>query len=163
MGKAHHVGMADLVVLMSPESLVTLGLGSCIGLVIYDSQAKVAGMAHIMLPDSANSPAALQKPGKYADTAIPALIEGVCRKGGVRSRLKAKMAGGSQMFALPGAPADILAVGSRNTKETLEILKRLAIPLIASDLGGNKGRTIEFSTETWMLSVRVLGKGTTDI
>ncbi len=155
--------MADLVVLMSPESLVTLGLGSCIGLVIYDSQAKVAGMAHIMLPDSANSPAALQKPGKYADTAIPALIEGVCRKGGVRSRLKAKMAGGSQMFALPGAPADILAVGSRNTKETLEILKRLAIPLIASDLGGNKGRTIEFSTETWMLSVRVLGKGTTDI
>ena len=163
MGKAHHVGMADLVVLSSPETLVTLGLGSCIGLVIYDSAARVAGMVHIMLPDSGKSPAALEKPGKYADTAIPALIEEVCRKGGVRSRLKAKMAGGSQMFALPGAPADFLAVGSRNTKETLEILKRLGIPLVASDLGGNKGRTVEFSTETWMLSVRILGKGTTDI
>ncbi len=67
------------------------------------------------------------------------------------------------MFALPGAPADFLAVGRRTTKETLEILTRLGIPLVASDLGGNKGRTVEFSTETWMLSVRILGKGTTDI
>ena len=163
MGKAYHVGMAELVVLSSPETLVTLGLGSCIGLVIYDPPARVAGMVHIMLPDRGRSCGPLEKPGKFADTAVPALVEQVCRKGGLRSRLKAKMAGGSQMFALPGAPADILAVGSRNAKETLEILKRLAIPLIASDLGGNKGRTVEFSTQTWMLSVRILGKGTTEI
>ena len=163
MGKAHHVGMAELVVLSSPEHLITLGLGSCIGLVIYDPAARIAGMVHIMLPDSGKSPAALEKPGKFADTAIPALVEQVCGKGGLRSRLKAKMAGGSQMFALPGAPANFLAVGSRNGKETGDILKRLGIPLVASDLGGNKGRTVEFSTETWKLTVKILGSGTSEI
>ncbi len=157
------MGMAELVVLSSPETLVTLGLGSCIGLVVYDTAARVAGMVHIMLPDSGRSPAAAEKPGKFADTAIPALVEQVCRKGALRSRLKAKMAGGSQMFALPGAPADFLAVGSRNARETTDILKRLGVPLVASDLGGNKGRTVEFSTETWMLTVKILGKGTSEI
>ncbi len=164
MSKAHHVGMAEMMVVSSPESLVTLGLGSCIGLVLFDQTAKVAGMVHIMLPDSRGAKdKALEKPGKFADTAIPALIDQVCRNGAVRSRLKAKMAGGSQMFALPGAQTDFLAVGSRNAKETTEILKNLGISLVASDTGGNKGRTVEFSTETWMLSVRVLGKGTSEI
>ncbi|MGI6783825.1 MAG: chemotaxis protein CheD [Aminivibrio sp.] len=164
MSKAHHVGMAEMTVVSSPESLVTLGLGSCIGLVLYDQTAKVAGMAHIMLPDSRGAKEkALEKPGKFADTAIPLLIEQVCRRGAVRSRLKAKMAGGSQMFALPGAQTDFLAVGSRNSAETTEILKKMGISLVASDTGGNKGRTVEFSTQTWMLSVRVLGKGTSEI
>ena len=163
MGTARHVGMAELFVVSTPESLVTLGLGSCIGLVIYDPGARIAGMVHIMLPDSGRSPAALEKPGKFADTAEPALVEEVCRKGGLRLRLKAKMAGGSRMFALPGAPVDFLAVGSRNGKETTDILKSLKIPLVASDLGGNKGRTVEFSTETWMLTVKILGKGISEI
>lgn len=164
MSRIHHVGMAELTVVSTPETLVTLGLGSCIGLVLYDQTAKVAGMAHIMLPDSRGAKdKALEKPGKFADTAIPVLIEQVCRMGAVRSRLKAKMAGGSQMFALPGAQTDFLAVGSRNTKETTEILKNLGITLIAADTGGNKGRTVEFSTKSWMLSVRVLGKGTSEI
>lgn len=164
MSRPHHVGMAELTVITSPDSLITLGLGSCIGLVIYDQAARVAGMAHIMLPDSRGAKdKAREKPGKFADTAIPALIDQVCRRGGVKSRLKAKMAGGSQMFALPGAKMDFLAVGSRNTQETTEILKTLGISLIASDTGGNKGRTIEFSTRTWTLSVRVLGKGTSEI
>ena len=164
MDKAHHVGMAEMVVVSAPESLVTLGLGSCIGLVLYDQAAKVAGMVHIMLPDSRGAGGkALEKPGKFADTAVPALIAEVCRKGAVRSRLKAKIAGGSQMFALPGAQTDFLAVGSRNAKETEEMLKKHGIPLSAADTGGNKGRTVEFSTKTWMLTVKVLGKRTAEI
>ena len=164
MSKPHHVGMADLIVVSAPETLVTLGLGSCIGIVLYDQAAKVAGMAHIMLPDSRGAgKKALEKPGKFADTAVPALVGAVCARGALRTRLKAKIAGGSQMFALPGAEADFLAVGSRNIKETIELLKREGIPLVSSDVGGNKGRTVEFSTTTWMLSVRVLGKGKTDI
>ena len=164
MDKAHHVGMAEMVVVSAPESLVTLGLGSCIGLVLYDQAAKVAGMVHIMLPDSRGAGGkALEKPGKFADTAVPALIAEVCRKGAVRSRLKAKIAGGSQMFALPGAQTDFLAVGSRNAKETEAMLQRHGIPLSASDTGGNKGRTVEFSTKTWMLTVKVLGQGPAEI
>lgn len=164
MEKAHHVGMAEMTVVSSPEKLITLGLGSCIGLVLFDQTARVAGMVHIMLPDSRGAgKKALEKPGKFADTAIPTLIDEVCRHGAVKSRLKAKMAGGSQMFALPGAQTDFLAVGSRNGKETETLLKKYGINLIAFDTGGNKGRTVEFSTLTWMLKVRVLGKGTSEI
>ena len=164
MDKAHHVGMADMVVVSAPEMLITLGLGSCIGLVLYDQTAKVAGMAHIMLPDSRGaSPKALEKPGKFADTAVPTLLDAVCAKGAMRTRLKAKFAGGSQMFALPGAETDFLAVGSRNSKETADLLKKLGISVVNSDVGGNKGRTVEFSTVTWMLTVKILGKGKIEI
>ena len=62
------------------------------------------------------------------------------------------------MFALPGTPTDFLAVGSRNVKETTSMLAQMGIPLVASDTGGNKGRTVEFSTTTWMLAIKTLGK-----
>jgi len=157
MENAHHVGMADLVVISAPAKLITLGLGSCIGLVIFDSTAKIAGMAHIMLPDSHGSKGS-EKIGKFADIAVPAVIDEMIKKGALKPRMKAKIAGGAQMFALPGTPTDFLAVGSRNVKETTAMLAKLGIPLMASDTGGNKGRTVEFSTITWMLSIKTLGK-----
>ena len=157
-----HVGMADLVVASAPAKLITLGLGSCIGLVLFDTTAKVAGMVHIMLPDSRGAKS-LEKVGKFADTAVPALMDAMIKKGASKSRMKAKIAGGAQMFALPGAQTDFLAVGARNVKETTDMLSKMSIPLVASDTGGNKGRTVEFSTDTWMLTVKTLGKGTTEI
>jgi len=157
MENAYHVGMADLVVVSSPAKLVTLGLGSCIGMVIFDSTAKIAGMAHIMLPDSQGSKGS-EKIGKFADVAVPAVIDEMIKKGALKGRMKAKIAGGAQMFSLPGTPTDFLAVGSRNIKETTVMLAKLGIPLVASDTGGNKGRTVEFSTITWMLSIKTLGK-----
>lgn len=156
------LGMADLLVAPAPVKLVTLGLGSCIGLVVFDSFAKVAGMAHIMLPDSRGNKG-LEKVGKFADTAVPALIEEMLKRGATKSHMKAKIAGGAQMFALPGASADFLTVGAKNVKETTIRLARLGIALVASDTGGNKGRTIEFSTSNWMLKVKTLGKGISEI
>lgn len=156
------LGMADLMVAKAPAKLVTLGLGSCIGLVVFDSTARVAGMAHIMLPDSRGA-AGLEKVGKFADTAVPALIDEMLKKGAAKARIKAKIAGGAQMFALPGASAEFLTVGAKNVKETTARLARLGIALIASDTGGNKGRTVEFSTENWMLKIKTLGKGVTEI
>ena len=157
MENAYHVGMADLVVVSAPAKLITLGLGSCIGLVIYDSSAKIAGMAHIMLPSSQGSKGT-EKVGKFADIAVPTVVDEMVKKGAIKSRMKAKIAGGAQMFALPGTPTDFLAVGSRNIKETTAMLAKLGIPLVASDTGGNKGRTVEFSTTTWKLSIKTLGK-----
>jgi chemotaxis protein CheD len=157
MENAFHVGMADLVVVSAPAKLITLGLGSCIGMVIFDSAAKIAGMAHIMLPDSHGSKGS-EKVGKFADIAVPAVIDEMVKKGATKSRMKAKIAGGAQMFALPGTPTDFLAVGSRNVKETTAMLAKMGIPLVASDTGGNKGRTVEFSTTTWMLAIKTLGK-----
>jgi chemotaxis protein CheD len=162
MENTYHVGMADLVVAAAPATLITLGLGSCIGLVIFDSVAKVVGMAHIMLPDSRGSKT-VEKIGKFADTAVPAVIEEMLKKGAAKARMKAKIAGGAQMFAVPGVNTDFLAVGSRNIKETTDMLAKAGIPLVASDTGGNKGRTVEFSTTTWMLTVKTLGKGKTEI
>ncbi len=156
------LGMADLLVAPAPVKLVTLGLGSCIGLVVFDSYARVAGMAHIMLPDSRGRLGA-EKIGKFADTAVPSLVEEMLKRGATRPHLKAKIAGGAQMFALPGAPVDFLTVGAKNVKETTMRLARLGIALVASDTGGNKGRTIEFSTSNWMLKVKTLGKGVREI
>ena len=158
------LGMADLTVIRatSPVKLVTLGLGSCIGLVVYDAAAKVAGMAHIMLPNSRGLTGS-EKVGKFADTAVPAIIEQMLKLGAVKSRIKAKIAGGAQMFSLPGMSADFLTVGAKNVSETRQRLARLGIFIAASDTGGNKGRTIEFSTSNWMLKVKTLGKGTSEI
>ncbi len=152
------LGMADLLVAPAPATLVTLGLGSCIGLVVFDSHARVAGMAHIMLPSSRGR-IGNEKVGKFADTAVPALIEEMLKRGATRPHLKAKIAGGAQMFALPGVNADFLTVGAKNVKETTMRLARLGVALVASDTGGNKGRTIEFSTSNWLLKIKTLGKG----
>ena len=162
MENSYLLGMADLMVAHAPAKLVTLGLGSCIGLVVFDNVAKVAGMAHIMLPDSRGSQG-LEKIGKFADTAVPAIIDEMIKKGASKARIRAKIAGGAQMFSLPGAPAEFLSVGSRNVKETTAHLAKMGIALLASDTGGNKGRTVEFSTENWMLKVKTLGKGVTEI
>ena len=162
MENVFHVGMADLVVANAPAKLITLGLGSCIGLVIFDTSAQVVGMAHVMLPDSRGAKT-VEKVGKFADTAVPTVIDEMIKKGASKSRMKAKIAGGAQMFALQDTPTDFLAVGSRNVKEITTLLTKAGIPLVASDTGGNKGRTVEFSTITWMLTIKTLGKGKTEI
>ena len=152
------LGMADLMVIRAPVKLITLGLGSCIGLVVYDSTAKVAGMAHIMLPNSRGLMGS-EKVGKFADTAVPRIIEDMIKLGAVKTRIRAKIAGGAQMFSLPGMSADFLTVGAKNVRETTQRLRGMGIALAAADTGGNKGRTIEFSTSNWMLKVKTLGKG----
>ncbi|MBQ7155343.1 MAG: chemotaxis protein CheD [Synergistaceae bacterium] len=156
------LGMADLMVIRAPARLITLGLGSCIGLVVYDTAAKVAGMAHIMLPNSRGLMGS-EKVGKFADTAVPRIIDDMLRLGAVKNRIRAKIAGGAQMFSLPGMSADFLTVGAKNVSETMLRLRSMGIALAAADTGGNKGRTIEFSTSSWMLKVKTLGKGVKEI
>lgn len=162
MAQPIHVGMADLAVAKHPASLVTLGLGSCIGLVIYDQLSKVAGMVHIMLPESPAGKS-IPKPGKFADTAVPLLLEELMKLGAEKSQLRAKMAGGAQMFAIPGKDSAIFSVGTRNIDATTKILSAAGIRLLSSDTGGNKGRSVEFNTETMKFTVRTLGSGTKEI
>lgn len=152
------VGMADLQVIRGSGILKTTGLGSCVGLTLYDPSAKVAGMAHIMLPSSDISREEKVKAGKYADLAVPEMLEQLVRLGGNPARMQAKMAGGAQMFAL-NTTNDLMRIGPRNVEASREMLKRLSIPLLAEDTGGNYGRTIEFDTETGILLVRSVNKG----
>ncbi|MBP8784819.1 MAG: chemotaxis protein CheD [Synergistaceae bacterium] len=162
MVQVFHVGMADCVVSKHPANLVTLGLGSCIGLVLFDPASRTAGLVHIMLPDS-HGAKSLPKEGKFADTAIPFLLEQLNKLGINKNQLKAKMAGGAQMFSMPGKENSLFAVGSKNTDVTTALLNTLGIKILASDTGGNKGRSIEFSTETLKLTVKTLGAGVKEL
>ncbi len=156
MGNMIKVGMADLKVCKCPDSLTTLGLGSCIGVALYDPMTKVSGLLHCMLPDSTqirnNSNVA-----KFADTGIDELIRQMLELGADRTRLVAKMAGGAQMFALSSAN-DSLRVGERNAQATREKLKQLNIRLLAEDCGLNYGRTVEFYSETGEYVIKAVGK-----
>ncbi|MGB8452121.1 MAG: chemotaxis protein CheD [Anaerocolumna sp.] len=150
------VGMADLNVCSSPDALTTLGLGSCVGIVLYDSYSKTAGMVHVMLPDSTkiknNENAA-----KFADTGIDALILKLTEIGANRNRLIAKIAGGAQMFAF-NSNSDMLRIGERNTEASKLKLQTLGIHIMAEDTGLNYGRTIEFYPETGQLHIKSVGK-----
>jgi chemotaxis protein CheD len=134
--------------------ICALGLGSCIGLVLTDPQAGVAGMAHVMLP--ASLPGADGPPGKFADTAVPALIDQVTRLGALRVRLQAWMAGGAQMFGGDGG-APMLNIGERNVRAVREALGAAGIRVRAADTGGVSGRSMHVAVARGAVTVRAVG------
>lgn len=156
MGNMIKVGMADLKVCKCPDALTTLGLGSCIGVALYDPVTKVSGLLHCMLPDSTqirnNSNLA-----KFADSGLDELIRQMTGQGANRARFVAKMAGGAQMFTI-SSNNDSLRVGERNAQAVRDKLKQLNIKLLAEDCGLNYGRTVEFYSETGKYVIKAVGK-----
>ncbi len=150
------VGMADLNVCAAPDAITTLGLGSCVGIVLYDPVKKLAGMVHVMLPDSTKIIHNENK-AKFADTGINELLDRLVKLGASRSRITAKIAGGAQMFGFQNA-SDLLRVGEKNVEATKLQLQKLKIPILAQDTGANYGRTIEFYPETGELLIKSVGK-----
>ncbi|HEX3033126.1 MAG TPA: chemotaxis protein CheD [Bacillota bacterium] len=150
------VGMAEIKVAKAPSRLLTSGLGSCIGICLYDKVARVGGMAHIMLPDS--TMAKVLNVAKFADTAVPELIKQMQLLGAAKSRLVAKIAGGAQMFAF-ATTNDIMRVGERNASAVIAKLEEEHIPLLVCETGGNFGRTIEFDLADGRLYIRTLDMG----
>jgi chemotaxis protein CheD len=156
------VGMADLQVTSGGGVLKTTGLGSCVGVTLYDPKTKTAGMAHIMLPDSSIAREGVLNKAKYADTAIPEMVEQMVRLGASVPRMVAKLAGGAQMFAF-NAVHDSMRIGPRNAEACKEQLMRLAIPVVAEDTGGSVGRTIEFYADRGLLVVRTVQQGVKEL
>ncbi len=157
MGNSIKVGMADLQTCVVPDSLTTLGLGSCVGIALYDRVKKVSGLAHIMLPDSTQITRD-KNPAKFADTGIDLLIEKMVELGADSKRLQAKIAGGAQMFSFQSSTNDLMRIGDRNVEAVKKKLKELGIPILAEDTGANYGRTIVFFSETGELLVKSVGK-----
>lgn len=157
MGNMIKVGMADLNICCKPDAITTIGLGSCVGIVLYDKTTGMCGLAHAMLPSSKlisnNSNIA-----KFADSGIDELIRLLQEKGVNKRNLTAKIAGGAQMFNLTSAKSDALSVGERNVIAAKEKLAYEGIRLLAEDTGMNYGRTIEFYPETGQLLVKSVGK-----
>jgi chemotaxis protein CheD len=152
------VGMAEYKAAKSPATLITLGLGSCVGVVLYDNFRKIGGLAHVMLPDSKLSGKKDYNPGKFADTAIDALIQDMLRLGVERRNIVSKIAGGAQMFQIK-SENNIMQIGKRNVEAVKAKLSQLRIKLIAEDVEGNYGRTIEFFCETGELTIKTIGHG----
>lgn len=156
MGEMIKVGMADLKVCKAPDALTTLGLGSCIGVALYDPSTKIAGLLHCMLPDS-HQISNNSNLAKFADSGIDELIKNMVQTGASRSRLVAKMAGGAQMFAMQ-TTNDALRVGERNAAAVREKLKQYNIRILSEDCGLNYGRTVEFYPETGNYVIKSVGK-----
>ncbi len=150
------VGMADLNICKAPDMITTLGLGSCIGIAVYDPVLKLGGLGHIMLPDSTqmrnNANIA-----KFADTGIEELIKRMVAAGANKRRLVAKIAGGAKMFQVSGL-STIGNVGERNAQASKAKLKQLGIPLLAEDTGLNYGRTVELYPATGEFYIKAVGK-----
>lgn len=156
MGNLIKVGMADMNICKAPDSITTLGLGSCVGVVLYDAKLKLAGMVHVMLPDSTainNN----ENIAKFADTGIKELIRRMELQGASRLSLTAKIAGGAQMFAF-NSNNNMLRVGERNVEATKKLLGKLNIKILAEETGANYGRTIEFDATTGKLLIKSVGK-----
>jgi len=144
-----------------PETIRTSGLGSCVGVVLYDESAKIAGLVHVMLPDSSLDRSKQMNVAKFADTGISALVELLKAQGARTMFMKAKIAGGAQMFQF--GSSDALRIGPRNVEAVKAELKRLSIPILAEETGGASGRTIEFDPSTSKLSIRTVNKGTIEV
>lgn len=151
------VGMADYKVASGDEKLITLGLGSCVGVVIYDSSKKIAGMAHIMLPSSLEIKNNSNKM-KFADTCIDMMLEELYKLKVSKTGLKAKIAGGAQMFSV-SLNTETLNIGKRNVIAVKEKLKTLRIPIVAEDVLANYGRTVKFECDTQKYNIKSIGKG----
>lgn len=156
-----NVGIGEIKVTKAPNLLTARGLGSCVGVSVYDPVLKIGGLAHILLPESHAFDKA-ENPHKFADLAVPALVEALCRESGNPRRFIIKLAGGARMFSFSSnsGKADI---GSQNVARTLMILDEMGLRVSAQDVGGSRGRTISLDTSTGTLFLKVLGKGVTSL
>jgi chemotaxis protein CheD len=146
------VRMGELATSADPGTgLVSIGLGSCIGLALVDASAGVAGLAHIMLPGPGE--VGSRPPGTFADTGVPALLEAVLAAGARRMCLNAVIVGGAQMFGGGGR----MQVGQRNEEAVRCALRDARLPIVRADTGGGSGRTIRVYLDDVRVTSRAAG------
>lgn len=145
----YYAGIGEMQVAHNPHQLIIMGLGSCIGLALYDRHARVGGIAHIMLPDGKGD-GNMGKCCKFADRAVPVLLKEMLRWNAKKERIVAKIAGGASMFSA----MDTLRIGERNTEVVMGALKKERIRLVAEDIGRNCARTVTLDTCSGEFSVK---------
>lgn len=153
--KEVRVGIADSAIVSSPDKLITMGLGSCIGIALYDKEKRIAGLVHIMLPDSRQFKE-IVNPLKYADLGVDVLLKEMIAYGCSKENITAKIAGGASMFNFPDKKI-ISDIGKRNSEAVINAINKLSIPITGEDIGGNKGRTMIFESEDGAVTIRSIG------
>lgn len=143
------------------DVFATLGLGSCVAVVLHDAEAGIGGMAHVLLPEPGRRSPPVE-PAKFARTAVPHLLEQMCAAGADRRRIRAVLVGGAAMFAALMTSAS-LNTGERNVAAARAALDTLGIPIRGEDVGGEHGRSVRFETGSGRISVSTVGRGHRDL
>lgn len=138
--------------------LVSLGLGSCVAIILLDPEAKVGGMAHVLLPSRSLSGRGTASAGKFPETAVPALIEQMVALGAQPRRMSARLVGGASMFANL-TPLGAVQMGERNVVASREALATAGIPIMAEATGGTVGRSVRLRVVDGSVSIRTLVDG----
>lgn len=154
------IGMGEIKLSSDPEeTLCALGLGSCIGVAMYDPGLPLAGMCHIVLPSSGICGDSGSEPGRYADTGIPELLRQMESAGATKSAIGVVVAGGAELFKMSGKQASVLNIGHRNSEAVRAALANLGLTVRAQDVGGNCGRSLSLNVADGIVTVRRLGEG----
>ena len=151
---ARRISIGEFEVAAGLDRLAIYGLGSCVAVLLHDPQVRLSALGHILLPAPPRTDAP-GIPGRFAATAIPAMIEALAARGGGPGRLVAKLAGAAQMFQFERVPEEE-AIGARNLRAVLATLERFAIPIAGRDVGGAYGRTIVVEAATGRMEVRAI-------
>ena len=157
-----NVRVADLVTARGEGVLSALGLGSCVAIVLWDPLTKAGGMAHVLLPSPPPRGADRHVPGRYAQSAVPALLEAVLSLGGTRDAVTARIAGGASMFTNLVAPG-LIHTGERNVLSTREALHSRGIPVTGEWVGGDFGRTVVFDLATGKVTASSVRHGAREL
>lgn len=144
------VGMGQIAIAQSPQRLRAI-VGSCIGLALYDPVNKAAVLAHVVLPESAGRDGA---PGKFADSAVPRMLELFRKQGRLAHSLTATFAGGANMFNGSGP----LQIGEANAVAVAAAVKKAGIRITGHDVGGTQGRRLEFDCTSGHMLVQCAGQ-----
>ena len=157
--REHRVKVADYAVAGAGTTLATIGLGSCVAIMVHDAAARVGALAHILLPDQSLS-RDTSNPAKFPQTVLPLLLEEM-RKLGSRAAagaLTARIAGGASMFGQL-LPSGGINMGERNVDATRRVLEGARIRIVGHDTGGDYGRSVFFDVGEGSVLVRSLRRG----
>lgn len=151
------VRVADLNVGGAGDLIMTVGLGSCVAIVLHDPMAVVGGLAHVLLPSPALARSS-ENPAKFPQTAVPRLLEMMAARGASPRRIVARIAGGASMFANL-APVGTIQMGERNVVATRQVLNQLGLPLVAEDVGADYGRTVRLFVDAGRVEISSVAHG----
>lgn len=157
-----NVRVADLMTGRGAGTLSALGLGSCVAIVLYDATTRAGGLAHVLLPSPPPRAGESPAPGRYAQIAVPALIDAVVALGASRATLTARIAGGASMFTNLIAPG-LINTGERNVLATREALHTHGIPVTGEWVGGDFGRSVVFDLATGKVTASSVRQGVREL
>jgi len=153
----HKVMIAEWAVALAPATIVTIGLGSCVAIVLHDARARIGGMAHVLLP----SPATAQdgaRPGKYPSSAVPHLLAEM-RALGAHGAITARLVGGASLFGPLLAGRGGGSMGERNVAASRLALSAANVRVVGELVGGDVGRSVFFDVATGRVNVRSVRDG----